>query len=645
MSIRNQVMGAAGASSVVPLYVEDVFSQYVYKYNGSTQSIAGPDMTVKGGMIWTKARNNGSWPPVMTDTSMGLNKFLITNQTTQAQNWASDAPVLTSTGYNLPVNTNVPYTNYASDDYISWMFRNEAKFKAQGTYVGNGNASQTISHSLKAVPGFIIVKNITTNSDWFVYHPGAFDMGGLYGIYGYTNLNTTGNSNYIGTDLWTPTATTFQANGSNIGLNTVNNTYVYHVFAHNAGGFGAAGTDNIISCGAVTIPSSGTIDVNLGYEPQWLLLKQSNDAGSWFIFDTLRGWSMGTEARLFASNALAETSVTDFGYPTASGFNLTNMSADGTFIYVAIRRPMKVPTDATKVFAMSTQAGSGSASTPNYSAGFPVDVMIRGARTGSAAYPMITSRLRGTSPYLITQSTAGETADSTWKFDSMSGYYGPGIGASSNMVGWMFKRATGFCDELCYSGNGAGLRTIQHNLGVVPEFMIVKELTANTAGQWCVYHKDLGYQYYGQLESTTAFNAYQYVWKADPTSTVFSLGGSSIGNNPGSKFDWIGFASCPGVSKVGSYTGNGSSQTINCGFSSGARFVVLKRTDSDGNWWIFDTFRGINSGADSQMVFNNSSAEYTGNNFIDPHSSGFTIKSGSIDVNTSGGTYIFLAIA
>ena len=35
-----------------------------------------------------------------------------------------------------------------------------------------------------------------------------------------------------------------------------------------------------------------------------------------------------------------------------------------------------------------------------------------------------------------------------------------------------------------------------------------------------------------------------------------------------------------GISKVGSYTGNGAdNRTIDCGFTSGARFVIIKRTD------------------------------------------------------------------
>jgi len=94
---------------------------------------------------------------------------------------------------------------------------------------------------------------------------------------------------------------------------------------------------------------------------------------------------------------------------------------------------------------------------------------------------------------------------------------------------------------------------------------------------------------------------------------------------------------------VGSYTGNGSTQNIDCGFSSGARFVLIKRTDSTGGWWVFDTERGIVSGNDPLLYLHLTNAENTTLDFIDPYSSGFAVTATSS--NVSGGTYIFYAIA
>jgi hypothetical protein len=98
---------------------------------------------------------------------------------------------------------------------------------------------------------------------------------------------------------------------------------------------------------------------------------------------------------------------------------------------------------------------------------------------------------------------------------------------------------------------------------------------------------------------------------------------------------------------VGSYTGNGSTQTIDCGFSSGARFVLIKRTDSSGDWYIWDTERGIVAANDPHLALNRTDiAEVTTDDSIDPVSSGFAVNQVSAtNINVSSASYIFYAIA
>jgi hypothetical protein len=106
------------------------------------------------------------------------------------------------------------------------------------------------------------------------------------------------------------------------------------------------------------------------------------------------------------------------------------------------------------------------------------------------------------------------------------------------------------------------------------------------------------------------------------------------------------FASCPGVSKVGSYTGTGTTQTINCGFTGGARFVLIKRTNSTGDWYVWDSARGIIPANDPYLLLNSTAAEVTGTDYIDTTSVGFEITSTApAAINANGGTFIFLAIA
>jgi hypothetical protein len=106
------------------------------------------------------------------------------------------------------------------------------------------------------------------------------------------------------------------------------------------------------------------------------------------------------------------------------------------------------------------------------------------------------------------------------------------------------------------------------------------------------------------------------------------------------------FATVAGVSKVGSYTGTAATLQIDCGFTGGARFVLIKRTDSTGDWYVYDTARGIVSGNDSYLLLNSTAAEVTNTDYVDTYSAGFELSSTApAGLNANGGTYIFLAIA
>jgi hypothetical protein len=100
------------------------------------------------------------------------------------------------------------------------------------------------------------------------------------------------------------------------------------------------------------------------------------------------------------------------------------------------------------------------------------------------------------------------------------------------------------------------------------------------------------------------------------------------------------------VSKVGSYTGNGSTQTINCGFTGGARFVLIKRTDDVGDWYTYDTARGMTTLTDPYLLMNSTAAETATLGSVTTVSTGFALNSTILAaINVSGGTYIFLAVS
>jgi hypothetical protein len=344
--------------------------------------------------------------------------------------------------------------------------------------------------------------------------------------------------------------------------------------------------------------------------------------------------------------------------PTATGFTLeangANFNTNGvTYIYIAIRRgPMKTPTDATKVFApVTTSASTGTAITTN----FPVDLQMLKYRTGAQA-TMVLDRLRGISSstteagvFLQTSNANAEVADNTVsRYWNNTGYQVASGWTLTDQVNWNFGRAPSFFDEVCYTGTGSAT-TVAHNLAAVPELMIVR----NRAGDnWAVYSTTGGGSKYMLLDATWGFITNSSYWDStNPTASVFSVGTTGATNESAKNYVAYLFATCAGVSKVGSYTGTGTTQQINCGFTGGARFVMIKRTDYGGldsanSWYIWDSARGIVAGNDPYLLLNSTAAEVTNTDYVDTYSAGFEISSTAPSgINASGGTYIFLAIA
>jgi hypothetical protein len=208
----------------------------------------------------------------------------------------------------------------------------------------------------------------------------------------------------------------------------------------------------------------------------------------------------------------------------------------------------------------------------------------------------------------------------------------------------MFQRAPRFFDVVCYTGTGAN-RTVAHNLAAVPELMIVKGRSGATA--WQVYSSALANTEYVVLNTTAAKATGATRWNSTtPTSTVFSLGTASEVNTSAATYVAYLFATCLGVSKVGNYTGTGATQVINCGFTGGARFVLIKATSTTGNWLVWDSARGIVAGNDPYLAVNSTAAEVTGTDWVDTAATGFELSnSGGNLANSNGVSYIFLAIA
>lgn len=271
-------------------------------------------------------------------------------------------------------------------------------------------------------------------------------------------------------------------------------------------------------------------------------------------------------------------------------------------------------------------------------------------RNTSSTY--VTDRLRGSG---VGNTTSNQNAEgnSVVQFASNTGIFFSGYDSTSNTtsanhIGNAFRRAPGFFDVVCYVGNNIAGRTVSHNLGVAPELMIIKVRNGSTVN-WTVYANPIGNTKVLYLNTNDPATTMTTAWNSTtPGPSSFTLGALGYVNAPGGNFNYFAylFATLPGISKVGSYIGNGTSQTIDCGFSSGARFIMIKRTDAAGDWYYWDTARGIVTANDPHLSLNTTAYEVTTDDSIDPNSSGFIVNQVSAtNINVSGATYLYLAIA
>ena len=626
-----------GGVPVVPAYIEEVFSTYLYTGNSTARSIVNNiDLSTKGGLVWIKNRSDEN-SHILSDTARGITNYLSSDVTSgQASGGSSFVTTANTDGFSLGVAGSV---NFSSNNYVSWTFREQPKFFDVVTWTGDGTGDRQISHNLGSTPGCVIAKRTSSTSFWSVYHRGV--SGVLY-------LNSTDSAGAV-TDIIAVSATTFTVDFSR---NASGSIYVAYLFAHDAGGFGLTGTDNVISCGSWS--ASGNDTITLGYEPQWLLLRKADGIDDWQLFDNMRGLTTTTSASkpvLYPNLSIAEDSLPGIGI-TSTGFNSTKIS--GTYIYIAIRRgPMKVPTSGTSVFAPVLNTGTGA--NTNISSGSFAPDMLWNKTTDHAYGTEVWDKLRGVRAVGLTTSNTGAEGLSPAGYDLVS-FNNTGVteGANSgsvmNITSWlyvnyMFGRAPSFFDEVCWTGTGSGSQAITHNLNAVPEFTITKRRSGT--GNWSCFPVMFGVNTGIYLDSTAALQTNAALHPTLPTSTTYYTNDASWGDeNIGGTFVTYLFATCAGVSKVGSYTGTGTTLQVNCGFTGGARFVLIKKTSGTGSWYVWDSARGIVSGNDPYLLLNSTAAEVTNTDYIDTYSAGFEISSTApSEINESGGTFIFFAVA
>lgn len=635
MMAKMAATGGAGPKN----YVDDVFSAFTYTGNSDVQSINnGIDLSGNGGVVWIKPRAMIQ-SHFLESTATGLGNYLCTNHGAAILNSPQTITEFNNNGYSIGASA---LCNNGGDPYMSWTFRKAPKFFDVVTYAGNGTSGRQIAHSLGITPGMIVIKCTSNADSWYVYHRSIALPKGIF-----LNLTLAAEDNSTRMAA-APTASTFTVETDAM-VNAAGRTYVAYVFAHDAS------ADGLIQCGSFTTDGGGNVTVNLGWEPQYILFKCPVEGGTnWEILDSSRGLTVDQpNKQLQANNSNMEGSGSELDL-NATGFKYTT-SPGRNHIYMAIRRSNKPPTSGTQVYKAISRAGNSATGVSITGAGFAPDLVLSHPRN-MVLDKAIFDRLRGTGNLLRTNLMGVDVnvSNTLTGFDLMDGVR---VGsddttqsinnAVANYIIHFFKRAVGVFDEVCYTGTGLP-KTEAHNLGVVPELMIVKGRTGDVV-EWIVYHKNLpSVDYYLTLnmnrQQVTGGNG--FFNSLAPTASIINLGTGGQTNANSKTFVSYLFATKAGISKVGSYAGNASSQTINCGFAAGARFIMIKRTDAVGDWYVWDSVRGITASADPTISLNSTSAETTAYNSVDPAPSGFIVNQNTtVNINVNGAAYIYLAFA
>ena len=201
-----------------------------------------------------------------------------------------------------------------------------------------------------------------------------------------------------------------------------------------------------------------------------------------------------------------------------------------------------------------------------------------------------------------------------------------------------------------YTGNGTNGMTIPHHLGAVPKMIMVKRLDGSGNWNWQVYNKFSGATKYLMLNmnSTEATSSSRW-YDVEPTSSVFTLGNDTDVNVNDATFISYNFSEIPGYSKMGIYTGNGSTDGnfIYTGFRPS--WIMIKRiTDGAEAWVMFDSKRANSfNGVTGILKPNLSEAETTqgAGPSMDFLSNGIKLTNTDGTFNNSAKEFIYMAFA
>ena len=651
-------------SEDIPPVPSENFNTVIYTGNGSTQSITG--VGFQPDWIWIKERTSTS-NNVTFDSTRGIYEQLYITTDAESNNTATVSSFDSdgfSLGNGLAVNEN-------GQDYVAWCWKaNGGTTSSNGdgsvtstvqantgagfsviTWAGTGGVN-TVGHGLNSAPELILIKGLSSVGDWQVYSSVSGNGNKLV-------LNSTAaQSSTTRFDSTSPTSSVFTLNDSGLGTNLV--AYAFHSVSQYSkiGSYTGNGSSN------------GPI-VNTGFEPAFIMIKNSTAIYEWVVYDNKRSTSNPRDNVLYPNTNGTENSgeTGDINF-FSNGFQIKDAAGSinqngGTILYAAFASTPSTAPVLADSFTTATYNGTG---TTNSLTGFGLRPDLawfkcRNVATGSVWHDTV----RGPISRIFSYSSSAESNvfDGFVSFDSDGVTLdGTGSGGDVNASGrtyvvWNWKanpmptiNNDGDVQSVVSANQAAGFSIINfttpstnnfsvgHGLGAAPDLVIYKCLSQTS--NWTVYDSISGAEKYllldgagAQQDDSLPFN------DTEPTSTVLNLGSATVWWATNANYIAYAIKSISGFSKVGTYTGNGSTQSIT-GVGFQPSWLMIKQINGSNSWRMFDSARGLSS---PQTLFANLvSAEDSESNTVSSFDSdGWTMGSQQ-GVNDNGDTYLYWAI-
>ena len=201
-----------------------------------------------------------------------------------------------------------------------------------------------------------------------------------------------------------------------------------------------------------------------------------------------------------------------------------------------------------------------------------------------------------------------------------------------------------------YTGNGSGGSTVEHGLGVVPTFMIIKKRTGDN---WMTYHQGNNNfsnpeRYYLELNANSGDigSVTTMMWNTAPTSSVFTVGSDSSVNKNNNTYISYCWGEVPGYTKFGTYRGNSSSSNgsyIHLGFRPA--LIIIKKFSGSDSWQMHASARSTNNNQVAALYPSAADSETTSGRIVDFLSDGFKHYNADGNTNEDGHDYAYFAWA